>query len=119
MRFLTTLCCLALIAAAAPLSAQDGPKKPSKEDIERIRKLLSGNKKEAEPLTKNKELPPAKIDPAANKRKPGVRGARYPIASPDGTQMAFALHGDLWTMPIDGGRATRVYRNRRDFGNGR
>lgn len=30
---------------------------------------------------------------------------RYPAISPDGTTIAFSYHGDLWTVPVDGGRA--------------
>ena len=36
-----------------------------------------------------------------------VRGIMHPVVSPDGTQVAFAAVGDLWTMPI-GGAAKRV-----------
>src|SRR5262245_17964557 len=36
-----------------------------------------------------------------------VRGVMHPVVSPDGTQVAFAAVGDLWTMRI-GGAATRV-----------
>ena len=31
-----------------------------------------------------------------------------PAVSPDGKTVVFAYHGDLWTVPIDGGNATRV-----------
>ena len=48
---------------------------------------------------------------AAAEKSPGVIGARYPHVSPDGKQLAFALHGDLWVMPIEGGRATRLSLN--------
>src|SRR5262245_55784 len=36
-----------------------------------------------------------------------VRGVMHPVVSPDGTQVAFAALGDLWTMPI-GGAPKRV-----------
>jgi Tol biopolymer transport system component/imidazolonepropionase-like amidohydrolase len=36
-----------------------------------------------------------------------VRGIMHPVVSPDGTQVAFAAVGDLWTMAI-GGSPTRV-----------
>ncbi len=31
-----------------------------------------------------------------------VRGIMHPVVSPDGTQVAFAAVGDLWTMPVSG-----------------
>jgi tricorn protease len=34
--------------------------------------------------------------------------ARYPAISPDGSQVAFSWQGDIWTVPIDGGQATRL-----------
>lgn len=34
--------------------------------------------------------------------------ARFPSISPDGSQVAFAYQGDIWTVPIEGGRAWRV-----------
>jgi Tol biopolymer transport system component/imidazolonepropionase-like amidohydrolase len=36
-----------------------------------------------------------------------VHGIVHPVVSPDGTQVAFAAVGDLWTMPLGGG-AQRV-----------
>jgi len=33
---------------------------------------------------------------------------RYPAPSPDGTTLAFSWAGDLWTVPITGGNATRL-----------
>ena len=33
---------------------------------------------------------------------------RYPAISPDGTRIAFAYRGDLWSVPTDGGDATRL-----------
>ncbi len=38
----------------------------------------------------------------------GEAGARYPRLSPDGKLLAFSLHGDLWTIPVEGGRANRL-----------
>lgn len=37
-----------------------------------------------------------------------VKFGRYPSPSPDGTMLAFSWNGDLWKVPIDGGRATRL-----------
>jgi tricorn protease len=34
--------------------------------------------------------------------------ARFPSVSPDGATVAFSFQGDIWTVPIDGGRATRL-----------
>jgi tricorn protease len=34
--------------------------------------------------------------------------ARFPAVSPDGATVAFSYQGDIWTVPIDGGRATRL-----------
>jgi len=48
---------------------------------------------------------------AAKRTDPGEAGARWPGISPDGTTIAFALHGDLWAMPVEGGRATRLTLN--------
>src|SRR5690242_7453775 len=31
-----------------------------------------------------------------------------PAVSPDGKQIAFSWQGDIWTAPIDGGRARRL-----------
>ena len=33
---------------------------------------------------------------------------RHPAVSPDGQQVAFSFQGDLWTVPVDGGRAARL-----------
>ena len=35
-------------------------------------------------------------------------GARYPAVSPDGKQIAFSYMGDLWLVPMEGGRAIRL-----------
>ena len=35
-------------------------------------------------------------------------GARYPAVSPDGKQIAFSYMGDLWLVPVEGGRAIRL-----------
>ncbi len=37
-----------------------------------------------------------------------IVGARYPSISPDAKTIAFTFLGDLWTVPADGGRATRL-----------
>lgn len=34
--------------------------------------------------------------------------ARFPSISPDGSTIAFSYQGDIWTVPIDGGRAWRM-----------
>ncbi|ARA94183.1 MAG: peptidase S41 [Bacteroidetes bacterium] len=33
---------------------------------------------------------------------------RHPAVSPDGSQIAFSFQGDVWTVPIEGGRAYRL-----------
>ncbi len=33
---------------------------------------------------------------------------RYPAISPDGRTVAFSYQGDIWTVPVDGGRAVRL-----------
>ncbi len=58
-----------------------------------------------------KPAPAAKPDKAAAKVDLGLTGGRYPHVSPDGKLLAFALHGDLWVMPVTGGRATRLTLN--------
>ncbi|MBZ0137317.1 MAG: hypothetical protein K8I27_13205 [Planctomycetes bacterium] len=40
--------------------------------------------------------------------KDGLPGARFPSLAPDGKTVVFTLYGDLWSMPSDGGRATRL-----------
>ncbi len=40
--------------------------------------------------------------------KMGIPGARFAALSPDKQSVVFALHGDLWSMPSTGGRATRL-----------
>lgn len=37
-----------------------------------------------------------------------IRALRYPAVSPDGARVAFSYRGDLWTVSITGGEATRV-----------
>jgi Tol biopolymer transport system component len=37
-----------------------------------------------------------------------VKGIIHPVASPDGSRIAFAALGDIWTVPIAGGTPTRV-----------
>ncbi len=34
--------------------------------------------------------------------------ARHPAPSPDGSHVAFSYGGDLWTAPVEGGRALRI-----------
>ena len=36
---------------------------------------------------------------------------RYPAISPDGTQIAFTFKGDVYTVPVNGGRATQITTN--------
>ncbi len=43
------------------------------------------------------------LDPAQ-----GAPGARYPALTPDKQTVVFSLHGDLWSIPAAGGRATRL-----------
>lgn len=38
----------------------------------------------------------------------GAPGARFPSLTPDGKTVVFTLHGDIWSMPVTGGRATRL-----------
>ncbi len=37
-----------------------------------------------------------------------LRGMKHPALSPDGKQLAFSVHGDLWLCAADGGKATRL-----------
>lgn len=37
-----------------------------------------------------------------------IRGAHYPALSPDGKRLCFEYLGDLWTVPSEGGTATRL-----------
>ena len=34
--------------------------------------------------------------------------ARYPALNPDGSMIAFSYQGDIWTVPVDGGKASRI-----------
>ncbi|MCC6573339.1 MAG: PD40 domain-containing protein [Planctomycetes bacterium] len=43
--------------------------------------------------------------------KDGMPGARFASLSPDGKTVVFAMHGDIWSMPFGGGRATRLTLN--------
>lgn len=45
---------------------------------------------------------------ASAARAEPVRRTRYPALSPDGKTLAFSYQGDLWAVPSDGGRATRL-----------
>ncbi|HHQ47679.1 MAG TPA: peptidase S41, partial [Acidobacteria bacterium] len=40
-----------------------------------------------------------------------VRFARQPAPSPDGSQIAFSWHGDIWLAPVAGGEARRLTAN--------
>lgn len=56
---------------------------------------------------------PAPGAPAAPARpvldaRDGAPGARFPSLSPDMQTVVFTLHGDIWSMPVSGGRATRL-----------
>ncbi len=44
---------------------------------------------------------------SAGMKKP-VSFARYPAPSPDGNMLAFSYQGDIWRVPISGGRALRL-----------
>lgn len=43
-----------------------------------------------------------------------IRGLRQPAVSPDGKTLAFSWHGDIWTAPLTGGRATRITESEAD-----
>jgi len=34
--------------------------------------------------------------------------ARHPALNPDGSMIAFSYQGDIWTVPVDGGKASRI-----------
>ncbi len=57
--------------------------------------------------------PKVEKKPAKPAAKPdlGIVGGRYPHVSPDGKTVAFAVDGDLWVVPVEGGRATRLTLN--------
>ena len=38
----------------------------------------------------------------------GLKGGRYPHVSPDGKLIAFAIYGDLWVVPVEGGITTWI-----------
>lgn len=50
---------------------------------------------------------PAFCQPPAPVPEP-IRFARHPSLSPDGARLAFAYHGDLWTVGANGGTAQRL-----------
>ena len=37
-----------------------------------------------------------------------IRGMNFPALSPDGKTLAFSYLGDIWSVPISGGTATRL-----------
>jgi len=45
---------------------------------------------------------------AADEATASVIGARFPSISPDGATIAFTYLGDIWTVPAEGGQATRL-----------
>jgi len=47
-------------------------------------------------------------DVAADEATDSVIGARFPSISPGGETIAFTCLGDIWTVPVEGGRATRL-----------
>jgi Tol biopolymer transport system component/C-terminal processing protease CtpA/Prc len=52
---------------------------------------------------------PTRIAPLRS--QDGAAGSRYPSITPDGQTVVFSLWGDIWSMPIGGGRATRLTLN--------
>ncbi|MGD8868228.1 MAG: PDZ domain-containing protein, partial [Gemmatimonadales bacterium] len=48
---------------------------------------------------------PVATDSIAQDQRPF---ARFPDVSPDGRTVAFSFQGDIWTVPVDGGRAVRL-----------
>jgi tricorn protease len=44
----------------------------------------------------------------AGDKPTSIRGARFPALSADGKRLCFSYLGDLWTVQIDGGMATRL-----------
>ncbi|MCB9895426.1 MAG: PD40 domain-containing protein [Planctomycetes bacterium] len=54
---------------------------------------------------------PAKNNKPVLDPKMGNPGARFPSLSPDGKTIVYALYGDLWSMPAEGGRSTRLTLN--------
>lgn len=40
-----------------------------------------------------------------------IRLGRYPAVSPDGRKLCFTYQGNLWTVPVEGGPATRLTAN--------
>ncbi len=83
---------LALAIVALPVTAQSQDEDPTK----------------AAPQSPAGEAPEGQ--PKAE-TAPGVMGARWPSASPDGKQLAFSLWGDIWVVPATGGRAVRLTLN--------
>ncbi len=81
---------LALMCALSPCLMAQGATKPSES-----------------PAPSGKA--PARVE--ALKPQNGAPGARYATLTPDGTSVIFSLHGDIWSMPFGGGRATRLTLN--------
>jgi tricorn protease len=48
--------------------------------------------------------------PAFSQEK-ALIGARHPSLSPDGRRIAFSYMGDIWTVPVEGGRALQLTNN--------
>jgi Tol biopolymer transport system component len=46
--------------------------------------------------------------PVADSSAAEILYARYPALSPDNSTIAFSYRGDLWTVPSEGGQATRL-----------
>lgn len=48
------------------------------------------------------------IFPLLAEENKGIKLARYPAPSPDSKMLAFCYQGDIWTVPISGGKASRL-----------
>lgn len=81
MRFATLMALVALMAGGVYAQRQPRPAQPGQPAV------------------------PAK--PVLDARD-GAPGARFPSLTPDGATIVFTLHGDIWSMPATGGRATRL-----------
>ena len=85
-----TMFVFALVALMAGAAFAQRPNRPRGERGERTRPARPAAEKPA-------------LDPAM-----GVPGARYAALTPDKKTVVFTLHGDLWSMSAEGGRATRL-----------